>query len=1411
MSDINFANIVPRAGSQHNAFEELCCQLASKTRPADSAFERFRGAGGDGGVECIARLADGTIVGWQAKYVFNVDGLIVQADKSLETALRIHPSLTKYIVCFPFDPTGKTGRMSKKRGRPAKSESEKLKTWMDKAVADAKAAGRSLTVELCPAHTLSSDLVDNDRSGGIRHYFFSATTLSDDWFQAHVASAVATAGPRYSPELSLDTPLSQWFSAFDAGVEWRSRLDDLLKDCRKATVKLEERVTSVSGDPAVPKWASNAVQEGKDAVTACKDAVAVGVALLNGPSGEAFSKVLDSINAALAALGKAERLLVEDFEAAHGKGQVDNKRLRSFQAEYEMSFPAANIDTAREAKDAFGGLSDWVKSPSGYLACMRVFILTGIGGSGKTHGICDVAGKRLKEGKYTCIAFGHQFRGQPNPWTRLAEYLGLPITLGRDGLLDALNAAGEASGSPLIICIDAVNETTPRNYWQDNYTVVANEIARRPYLKLCVSCRSSFVPACLPKAASAQGVEHRGFSGMEREACNAFFRHYGLEPPLVPVLQPELSNPLYLKLVCQTLVKKGLKQLPAGWLGLSPVIQAFLATKEDDFAHDHGMSTGAAIVSGSLTAIATAIADSGESSVSWSQAQLVVEAKKPQAKGIQVIDWLIRADLLIEDGPPGGAVGSESVVRPAFERLGDFLIAGEIVNGAAAGDFATAFSSGSKTAKLWGSPAAVETNAGVLSALSVLIAEHQSGAELPNFISDGSVRPLVVDLTVRALPWRTPASFSYSTEEMIRHSLTGKTPWETMDALLAVATQDSNIDATWLDWLLKSIELAKRDSFWCAYLNDRYEHDGIVKRLIDAAANLELSEVDDATAERWAVLMLWFTAAADRRVKDGATRAGTALMRAKPKMIAALVERLLEADDDEVRERVLLCAYGASLVVRDPTAVKTVAETLLKVYKNDSVGFQNAIIRDHIRCLAELAAHLGLLDSQFDPCVATNRDSSVAQPRDPPEAEVKQGKDDNIPGVRLVVRSCLFDDFNHYSINCLDNWFHFMDKPAVGRWIAQRVVKDFEYQNSRCGNYDEYVTSKSGGGRSKPAWAERIGKKYQWIAMYQLASRLHDSVDRKVDSWARTTSVAPLILQEERKLDPTLSQPKRAAASGQPPWWSPYGINFDATREMDRAKWVMAPDDLPSLESMLAPIAHNGQRWIPLTLYPDYSDRTSDENYSQPYRWIWIHLRGYIVPKAMFAEACRVLEGRNFFNGWMPRGAKWLHVFAGEYPWATACNTETDNWLGFGDTADGSSVKFIHATNEIVAEWEYDASLPESIYFHVPARILFNGERLWWDGMDGFRTNERTVFRDPAGTSDGPNGLIADIDDFQERLRGNGCRFIWTMLGEKIVINGNNLPRMTYSQIGFLNEDGTIGVGARTFFTDYEKDIGPRP
>jgi hypothetical protein len=1403
MPEIDFEKIAARGGSVENAFEELCCQLANKTKPAGARFDRYRGDGGDGGVECKIVESDSAATGWQAKFVFDIEKLLKQVQPSLETALLVHPDLRRYVICFPFDLTGKTARKGK-------SQTEKFDEWARKAEGYAKRKGRALSIERRSAHDLRGLLLANDGSGGIRHYFFSDTIFSDKWFTDHVSAAKHAAGPRYNKEINLETPLASWLLSFGESPNWRAALTKHSEACSKETSHLADVVERKEGDAMRPGWPNAAYKNGKGVVINSRHCVQGTDALAITPTEEGLLKLQASITQLLSDLRALDTELSAELDATYGEGSSDSKQFRSHMAEYMVSFPAANLDAVREAGEKWDAFANWLSSPVGFLAFKPLFVLSGSGGAGKTHGLCDIAERRLAAKAYSCILFGHQFNYEPDPWTRLAESLGVPLTLGRDGILDALNAAAEYSGQKLVICVDAVNETKPRSYWLGRLLEFSKAVTSRPRLKLCVSCRTSFLSACIPKDFATQAIEHEGFAGMEREACNAFFSYYNLEPPLVPILQPELANPLYLKLVCETLKAKGLKQLPKGWFGIAPVIRAFLAHKEDQFAAEHSVSSGAAIVGGSLRAVTAAIAKSGSTTILWSEAQLAIETAKPQAKAFNVLQWLVTADLLIEDGPLIDTIGAETVVRPAFERFGDLLVASDMLGSVTDSTVHQLFREGGRFAYLVNSIAVVQENSGLLSALSVLIPEKLPGTELSDLIDDASIQSEVATLVVRSLRWRTVETFTPPTQELLRKMLRTDA-YEAMDAILALSTQESDIDSFWLHTIMGWIPLSKRDAFWCGYLKLGYEENNIVHRLIEAAKDIDLAKVDQATAERWCVLLLWFNAASDRRVKDAATRAAIAILRVHTTLLVRLVKLFLSTNDDEVRERALLVAYGALIHTRDKAVLGELAEELLTNYAACPEDFQNAIIRDDIRCIAELAAHLGCLKGGLDPTISNHRNPKTERPMPPTQEAVKDWKEEKNEGARLVIRSCLYDDFNHYAISCLFRWNYAMPKPDIGRWIVKHILEDFSYRESKCSGYDSTVTRITGGGRGKPAWAERIGKKYQWIAMYHLASHLYDSIEPEKDKSTRTTGRLSLILEEERKLDPTISLPVRPDREPSECWWVGGNVDLPATKNLNYSEWVVGREDLPSMESLLAINNRDGQRWLPLICYPSWDEYQENRPHGQPYRSTWIHLEAFLVPDDKFNSTIKALSRRNFFGRWMPTGAKWIYAFVGEYPWASACNVQTDDWLGFGTQVDRSKLEFVPVYNEVVCEHQYDGTMPTSIYFRVPARAFFKTGSLWWNGIDGFSNPEgKTIFRDPSASEGGPTTLLADLDDLLPRLEKLGCRLVWTLLGEKYVLGDttNDTPRMTYSQIASLNKNGTVTIGDRVFFDDYEKDQG---
>jgi len=1404
VNESDFKQIAPRCGGQREAFEELCCQLGHRRIPSGTKFVRLHGAGGDGGIECFADFADGSRVGWQAKYVFDIGSLITQATGSLTTALRIHPQLTRFILCFPFDLTGPTGR----RGQ---SGIEKFDSWCEEQVQNAASDGRILEIEAWPASRLLSCLLEVDASGGIRKYFFDEQHLSPEWFVAHLNAATAAAGPRYTPELNVQTDVGQWFSAFGCTPEWHHELESRLREVRKKHKRLSEAITRTSGDSSWPRWPESLREEATALSTKISQTLEACDRMQEYPEGEVYAHSIELLERVNSSLSTLENKLVNDLEEEHGSGRADSPGFRQFMAEYQVSFPAANLDTTREALAAIRELTGWLNSAKGLLAFHSAFVLSGGWGAGKTHGVCDVALQRLSRQQLSCVIYGHQFDGEPDPWTRLTESLGLPITIGKDGLLDALNAAAEASGYPLVLFIDAINETRPIRYWRGRIAGLVQEMSSRPSLRVCFTCRTPYLSQCLPEAHCLPVLEHPGFKGVERIACTAFFNHYGLKPPIAPILQPELANPLYLRLVCETLKSRGIDRLPIGWSSTAQVIAAFLDEKEKEFAREKDIGMGSRAVTASLRGIVRAIAESGQSRLRWSEAYRVISAVRSDAMALRLVEWLIGSNLLIEEAADGSdGLPDESAVRPAFERLGDFLIASELMKRLDDAPLEAAFEAGGQLHPYVRDRLAVEENYGILSALSILIPEKYPGMEVPDLLGTGEIRDDLIKIVVASIPGRDPGTFSSASRRLAREALRKQDLSQAaMDNILAVSWRTSAIDAVWLHELLDGFPLAQRDAYWCGYLHESYEQSGTVKGLVDAAFDLPLEALDLDVAERWATALLWFTAAADRRVKDRATRALIGVLSTCSAIIPELFSRFLSVDDDEVRERLLLASYGSLILSRDDHVIRQLTCTLNNAFRDNPLLFDNALIRDHVRCISELAESLNVFpegcDSQF---------TMQPIPSDWPLELPTEEQINNWGELLRFKPDEFYSDFFKYSMNCLRPWVHVVPKEEMGKWILQRAAHDFGYEDSGCEDYDRYVLGKHGGGRAKPAWVERIGKKYKWVAMYQLASRLHDHVERKKDSWDPEPLRTPLILLEERKLDPTLSLPASIDPRRDTSWWITAQADLDICRQLSDEEWVAREDDVPALEQLLSIVQHNGQNWRVLVSYPSWGQRSEDDDEDAPYRQVWIHIHGYLVSKGDFETAYDCLHRRNFFGRWLPQGATWLYGFAGEYPWATSFNTESEEWHGRGGFRGDLPVACQSAWNELAVEWEYDATLPQNIHMQVPARELFSPGDLWWDGQDGYRQIDgRTVFRDPSVTNPGPSSLLIDADDFSERLDKLGLRLIWTVLGEKWILGGphdKQTPRRTFSQIASLGENGALQTGERVFFDDYDQDTGPR-
>lgn len=1354
---IDLSRIVPHGGSQNAAFEEFASQLASHVDvPAGSTFQR-NGRGSDLGVECLWVLPNGKKWGWQAKFVTDLNGLKAQADESFRSALKNHPTMERFYICVPFQPSAARGR--------GKSQQEKLAEYKKAWERLAKRKRRNVTVEWWTPASMNDRLLEIDAHGGRRLYWFGTPTFTHDWFSNHAKAAVAAAGPRYTATLNVGHALVPVLDALRATPEWRASLIKWRADIEAAVRECANSIKQAS-TTEIAEFPRELIAS---ATTARDRLAAVPLALDRIDQGlEAWQELKQVTSAATDANETLCDGLQKALDAKHGPNASRSKRFREFHAEYQAAFPAHHYDRADETNKLLARFSSWLDSEEVRAFLDRRLLITGVAGIGKTHSLCDSVLEALNEKRYSVLLHGLQFHAGRPAWEQIRGLLGLSGEWSADAMLDALDSAAEASGHNLVIFIDALNESQPRTLWRTDLPQLLEALKSRSHLRLCVSCRNGFVSAIKEDDLALPIFEHPGFAGIEFDACQSFFHHYELEPPVGPLFDPEFSNPLFLKLVCKTLKDLGQKQMPNGWSGFRTVFKALLQVRDDAWKQRHGDLISSAMTR-SLEALAVEMARRGGRTLPIPDARQLIEAIGLDSEA--ALEQLI-ADEFVMRVPGSGEAGllaePADELSFAYERLGDHM------------QVQSALRSVKPEAPL--PPPMVELatkESGYAEALAIQLPEH-SHRELLDVVPE-EWRGELFAPWLRALEWRDLSTIGDSAQRWLRVLLGQAThvPRALDSAIVLALRPSSGLDGDWFHRTLASLPLGRRDEVWCRYLHEAWERPPAtspVRRLTAAAWNRGAA-VSPNVHEAWLRVVCWLFAASDRRVRDYATRSAIRLGELRPQSWVSVCESMLAINDDYVLERVLASAYGTHLRVTNVDSLGALARTVVRLF--DEQDRANAVIRDHVRCICDLARQHG---------VELGRDASALQPpfksdwplRIPTLEELAPFKDNALreryPQLYVSVMEDPGGDFGIYTIpSALEPFQKSLSSDEASRWIFKHAI-DLGYTEG-CAAYDWHLMSKHGAGRHRPRWAERIGKKYQWIALARLLGRLADHVEAEQDEFYGSNLSAIRL----RDMDLSLRGEPNTSEEG-----AREEHDLVAGTNPDDAKWVKDAKQMLGLEKELFDFQHpTGGAWLPLLAYVSMVDREvrpSDRGFR---RQVWLQLRSYLVKASEFEVLWRWARRQNFSGRWMPEGRQiGSRAFIGEYPGGLAFgdNGMPDAQPSTGRFGNPLPVEVTPTTYEVDPEFQEDCSDALRYTMHSPVPQMLKA--LSWNGRDGFvDANNVVAYVDPHIDAAGPMGCFAQRSHLETFLRANDLSLLWTVLGEKLPGDYVKVKRLDYSHV----------------------------
>lgn len=1371
--DIDFKSIRSLEGSQANGFEEFCCQLAHRESPVPdgSQFFRLHGAGGDGGIECYWRMPSGEMWGYQAKYLFELKKS--QLNASVKATLNLHPQLKKYVICIPFDLTGPTGRGGKNQ---IDIWNEYVKEWEELA----NKKDMDVKFILWPKSILIDRLLNIPNESGRIKYWFGREEIFDlNWFGNQISNSISSVGPRYTPELNIKVPIAQCFESLANTQEWREIVREYKKIFNVASNKWKRTIgRKASADDEVPL--SNEAKNIANKLEHCIDQISF---WLSNDSRDQNAPVEQSSEAILLC-ETLEKACLADLENSSSTF-ADTPGYRQFMAEYQCCFPAQYLDATREFYDGLCTFQQWVSQPFVNLPSEQAVLITGFAGSGKTHAFCDAARQRLNRGLPSVLLLGEQFNSD-EPWDQIRRFLGLGADWSRTEILSALDSSGEAVGSPCIIFIDALNETVPRKGWKTYLPSLIEAISEYQWVKICLSCRTTYLSNTIPDHISTIRIDHRGFENIEHDACYRFFEYYGLEAPAMPLLQPEFTSPLFLRLVCEAVSKSNSSYLTDDLYGISSVIQLLLDSNNKDIADHLDYAPQENHVGAAVRAVAQKMTSLGRGDLEWGEAKSIVdEVWQSQTREQSLFHQMLRNGLLVEDYTLAhDSEAPVNTIRFAFERVSDHLRAQSLLDEIKSLDqLKQAFEKGGILNSLISDNESIETSQGVLIELSILIPENYSARELIDFAADSQTRCLLLRTTINGIVWRLSSGISPRTKYLVREALgTPHTAHPTMDVLSQICCRPNHLlNSDFFYSLFCNGSIIVRDAFLNPYFYLQFEENGNFRRLINWALEQDLSGISTEAARLWVKYLAWACSSSDLRIRDSATRGMICIGELFPQIWSKVFLDFCDIGDDYILERVLLASYGTLIRTADTDALSNLTDAIWEQLFRSGDPTTNVLVRDLGRLVLELAEKEGVLPyyvirERFLPPYQSKWPLEL-----PDEEWKKQFIYHEIRAVDRLFQSCTNDDFQKYTTHQAIDLFEKTPWNEQGGielneaclWIFHQIIDLGYAESEQLTQYDEFLIGKYGTGRGRDSWGERVGKKYQRIALYQLLGILYDNVEINWEAQFQAQPRSTLQAEYLRNFDPTILIDKSPDSSLKP-WWFKYTYNFQERASRTDDEWLNEYDDFSLSSSNLIPSSHSGEEWVVVSMFSGQNSK-EDRDDDGLYRKLELSVHGYLVKSTNADRFWKWIRKQDIFENGTLRRPKEVpsSVFLGEYPWASSVEDFLEQ-SEFEASYDHLSYPVFSAAFCKNIELRYDAIERNNFFVSLPTVLFFEFETLSWDGSCGYSlsNSNELVIDCPAVKSGGPNSLIVRRDFLDRFLDENDFALFWTVTSTRMVLGG---------------------------------------
>ena len=1383
--NIDWRNIRIINHTQQDGFEELVCQIARKEK--ENHYKRFVQLGlKDGGLECYWELTDDTIIGWQAKYFTDsfTGTQWRQIRESVKNASETYGErLTTMIIAIPY----KTSHDMQEKA------DEKIQEWKDE-------------FENCPEIKFwwegdLNNFLSKESYSGFRKFWFNKLEFTDEWFNEKTKTSINNLGDRYNHQINIDTNSQIYFDSIYRNeefkkyiyentehliIDFRTRYDNIIKLLDKPDLKNELKAYLESIDGIT------------DIILSFKFEKDYKIKF-DGINPFNFEKIFDLVVEIEKNIISIKSIILNDS---------NNKKIIN-----ELN---GILSTVNEFKEFISNnkILNITNNPT--------ILFYGEAGIGKSFLFGTIAESGIKNNQNTLLLLGEQFETKRDPENTILDLLGIK-GYNFDEFLDALESKAYMNKSRIIILIDAINEGSGVGFWNKYFNGLINKVSEKHMLSFVFSVRDTFLNKNYENELSKlqikslenslSTIELTGFKD-DYDARIEYFKKYEIKFPNNYMLSPELNNPLFLNIFCETIKNLHLEDDLDNMEGFSKIIELYIYSINQKLSEKFSYHPHINLVSIVLNRLIEFEFENGYINIEKANT-IVMDSLSDYSFKHEFLNELIKEKIIKE------SIFLDKIhLSITFQRFEDYVSTKYLLENT---DFDTFIKNLNESVES-------ESNINLLEMLSIYLPENYN-IELYDLLNEDLKSKFdVMNSFIQSLKWRkysiNEKVFEYINNYILKNHYASQIFLETLISLSPIENHLFNSYRT--HKMLKRLTLSERDGFWTIFLHNQNYKKSEVNNLLNFAFMDNHEYYSDESLKLASIMITWFLSTTNNKLRDKATYALINLLKNKLDILKDLLQLFEDVDDSYILERLYAASYGCVLNSKDYENLGSLSNYIYEAIFNQEIVYPHILIRDYARAIIEFSLSR---NCEFNDEITSVKEKitppySSEFPKIPSDEEIEKYKTKNNAVKRIFNsmrveygkdgKSLMYGYFGRYTFqSSFRMWEKVLMENNIHYWDLMNIALDkifkLNYNEEIHGSFDEYNV----GLYEREEFTERIGKKYQWIALYELLAQVSDKFPTIHDDYISNEKNIPYQgpwQDNIRNIDPTIICIKKLPK-----------INLDFEEKYLQNNflnddWIENIQDLPDFCNIIESNIKIGETILNGLNLEGYLTWIKHPDFAQdkyPKKEIWCQIRSYIVKSNDFNNIVPILKHKNFYGRYMPESHENHELFNKEFYQSIAFDYFYDN--GWNEKHE------LTLNNK-----KYDISVTTSKYSGSERSALINKDymkinKTIFDELNLKYGEENSFIYDDCNNLVGFD--ISEMDDVHNTafifdkgkllkyLKENNLKMFFTILGEKMIIGRGGIDTITqtFSGVYYFNDNdaikGDIIFYTKCYFEELETSV----